>query len=113
MKLSPTGKPFDQTHRHGEVRIAGDRRQAARAAARNLVAVDRVDLPRRRHGRPDQRDDIVLLRAAGRCRSGPAARKLICARFLVRGSSSPLVFSRLLERLLPEQRHLLRACALC
>ena len=61
MKESPTGSPRTCAHRHGEVRIAGDRGEAAgRAAAGAGVAMDRVDQPGRRAGRADQGDDIVL-----------------------------------------------------
>ena len=71
-----------QPHRHGEVRIAGDRGEDARAAAANLVAVDRVDLPRRAGGRADQRDDIDCRFSSLSMPFGPAAWKLAARAFL-------------------------------
>ena len=106
MKLNPDRHSLHQPHRHGEVRIAGDRRERARAAAANLVAVDRVDLPCRRHGRADQRDDIVLLEQAVDA-IWSRSREACLPRLLVGGIGEPLRLFRFLELLLAEQRHFL------
>ena len=106
-EAQPHRQALHLAHRHGQVRIAGDRSEAARAAARNLVAIDRVDLPRRGHGRSDQSDDAVVGEqfvdaiGAGSAQAGRAGLE-------VGGVLEPLGRFGLLEGFLPEQRHFLR-----